>query len=351
MSRSMLTPLRAWRPNPLRLRATIHTTPLLARPTKSPSPGVPGVPGESDAQEDDPKQGGDGFFGTLIYGSKEAKAEGLTAGDGDPAHHPHSALVGRNKYIHEKITHSVPPSSRQAYLSAAETYYAALIGRGAALGGIKLMGSWENIVGDVGSFTHILEHDGYKGYDQSLRGLRHDPELSKLQNDMLNHITSRQHQLVSEFSFWPSSPPHSSGYPDGGVFEMRSYLLKPGSLLDWEYAWRQGLEARKKFVVRLTFHSTFQFQFQALMNGLFWQVPVGAFFSQAGLLHEVHHIWQYPYVPSPSLPLPPPPSLPVSPIPPLLRPHLHPPPLSLPPAPPLPPTSPSDTPPRSERKD
>ncbi|ODN75607.1 hypothetical protein L202_06726 [Cryptococcus amylolentus CBS 6039] len=269
MSRSMLTPLRALRANPLRLRAithaaSIHTTPRLAGPTKS-----PGVPGESDAQEDDPKQGGEGFFGTLIYGSKEAKAEGLVAGD--PAHHPHSALVGRNKYIHEKITHSVPPASRDAYLSAAEKYYEALIGKGATLGGIKVMGSWENIVGDVGSFTHILEHQGYKGYDQSLRGLRRDPELSKLQSDMLAHITSRQHQLVSEFSFWPSSPPHDSGYPDGGIFEMRSYLLKPGSLLDWEYAWRQGLEARKKFVV-----------------------PVGAFFSQAGLLHEVHHIWQYP---------------------------------------------------------
>lgn len=25
------------------------------------------------------------------------------------------------------------------------------------------------------------------------------------------------------------------------------------------------------------------------------QQPVGAFFSQVGQLHEVHHIWQYPY--------------------------------------------------------
>jgi len=52
-----------------------------------------------------------------------------------------------------------------------------------------------------------------------------------------------------EFSFWPSSPPHDSGYPNGGIFEMRTYQLQPGKLLEWEASWRRGLEARKKFVV------------------------------------------------------------------------------------------------------
>jgi len=30
---------------------------------------------------------------------------------------------------------------------------------------------------------------------------------------------------------------------------MRSYQLQPGKLLEWEGAWRRGLEARAKFVV------------------------------------------------------------------------------------------------------
>lgn len=75
--------------------------------------------------------------------------------------------------------------------------------------------------------------------------------LQTLLAALLPHLQSRQHQLVSEFSFWPSSPPHDSGYPDGGVFEMRSYKLYPGKLLEWETAWRRGLEARKRFVVSL----------------------------------------------------------------------------------------------------
>lgn len=36
---------------------------------------------------------------------------------------------------------------------------------------------------------------------------------------------------------------------------------------------RRGIEARRKFVA-----------------------PVGAWFSQVGRLHQVHHMWQYPYV-------------------------------------------------------
>ena len=66
---------------------------------------------------------------------------------------------------------------------------------------------------------------------------------------VLPFIQSRQHQLMSEFSFWPSAPPRDSGYPDGGIFEMRTYQLRPGTLLEWESQWKKGLEARRKFVV------------------------------------------------------------------------------------------------------
>lgn len=111
--------------------------------------------------------------------------------------------------------------------------------------------------------------------------------MLKLNSAILPNITSRQHQIISEFSFWPSSPPRDSGYPDGGVFEMRTYQLQPGTLLQWEHAWRRGLEARRKFVVSLSVLCALD-----LLPKL--QQPVGAFFSQVGQLHEVHHIWQYP---------------------------------------------------------
>jgi len=46
--------------------------------------------------------------------------------------------------------------------------------------------------------------------------------------------------------------------------------LRPGTLLEWENTWRRGLDARKNFVR-----------------------PVGAWFSQIGRLHQVHHLWRY----------------------------------------------------------
>jgi hypothetical protein len=73
--------------------------------------------------------------------------------------------------------------------------------------------------------------------------------MTTLLHNMLPSVTTRQHQIVSEFSFWPSSPPRESGYQDGGIFEMRTYQLQPGKLLEWEGAWKRGLEARRKFVV------------------------------------------------------------------------------------------------------
>lgn len=70
-----------------------------------------------------------------------------------------------------------------------------------------------------------------------------------LHKEILPTLHSRHSQLMSEFAFWPSSPPHKQG----GIFEMRSYELVPGTLLEWETAWKRGLEARKRFVVSRLF--------------------------------------------------------------------------------------------------
>jgi hypothetical protein len=43
---------------------------------------------------------------------------------------------------------------------------------------------------------------------------------------------------MQEFSFWPTTPPRQLG----GLFELRSYTLHPGNLLEWETHWRRGLK-------------------------------------------------------------------------------------------------------------
>lgn len=135
--------------------------------------------------------------------------------------------------------------------------------------------------------VHILEYENYAGLDSALSQLKTHPVRltilypesassfpclpqtlpAVLSQSILPNLHSRHHQIMSEFAFWPSSPPRN----EGGIFEMRSYTLVPGTLLEWEGAWRRGIDARRKFVE-----------------------PAGAWFAQVGHLHEVHHLWQYP---------------------------------------------------------
>lgn len=44
---------------------------------------------------------------------------------------------------------------------------------------------------------------------------------------------SRTNQLNQEFAFMPTQPPHA----EGGIFELRTYALQPGTLLEWENSW------------------------------------------------------------------------------------------------------------------
>lgn len=50
---------------------------------------------------------------------------------------------------------------------------------------------------------------------------------------MIPYLNSRESQLCQEFAFFPTAPPHS----EGGIFELRKYQLKAGTLLEWEHAW------------------------------------------------------------------------------------------------------------------
>lgn len=55
-------------------------------------------------------------------------------------------------------------------------------------------------------------------------------------------IKSKSVSLMQEFRFWPTSPPRQLG----GVFELRTYTLHPGNLLEWETHWQKGLAARRE---------------------------------------------------------------------------------------------------------
>ncbi|CAL1694513.1 unnamed protein product [Somion occarium] len=195
---------------------------------------------------------------SILHGSPEAKEEG------DVQVQQHSRVVARGKYIHGFEIHRVKPSAVDEYKKAAEGYYASI--KDDPELHVKLTGSWETVVGEQDTFFHILEYENYSGYDKTTAKIR-TSEYYNAYKKMAPYLNSRSLQLSQEFAFFPTAPPHT----EGGIFELRCYQLKPGTLLEWEQTWRRGIEARRKFVE-----------------------PVGAWFSQVGRLHQVYHLWQYP---------------------------------------------------------
>ncbi|KAI0046602.1 NIPSNAP-domain-containing protein [Auriscalpium vulgare] len=194
----------------------------------------------------------------ILHGSPEAKE----AGDLEPLQH--SKIVARGKYLHAFEVHTVKPDQVDEYKKAAEKYYTGLRDDGELQ--VKLSGNFETVVGEQDTFYHILEYTNEAGFDKAWKKVLNS-EHTSAHNAMRPFLQSRSTHLAQEFAFLPTAPPHE----EGGIFELRVYQLHPGRLLEWESAWRKGIEARRKFVE-----------------------PVGAWYSQVGRLHQVYHMWQYP---------------------------------------------------------
>lgn len=114
--------------------------------------------------------------------------------------------------------------------------------------------------------VHIWEYQRYQGFHASLNTISHNPQFPDFDKKLRGLIRGKRTSLMQEFSFWPTTPPRQLG----GLFELRSYTLHPGNLLEWETHWRRGLKARRE-----------------VMEG------VGAWFVQIGDLNTVHHLWQF----------------------------------------------------------
>ena len=128
----------------------------------------------------------------------------------------------------------------------------------------ELVGSWRVDVGDQDQVVNIWRYQkGYRLASETHKLIRSDSSLSSLANDQTKLLRQRQNQFMMAFSFW--------GHPVPAVrdsqYEMRSYILKPGTMIEWGNNWARGINFRSN--------------------------QVGGFFSQIGQLYMVHHIWHY----------------------------------------------------------
>ncbi|KAJ5162156.1 Dimeric alpha-beta barrel [Penicillium capsulatum] len=208
-----------------------------------------------DQQQDPSKRGP---LSSLIYGTKEGQHF-----DKD-IERSFSQILARGKYVHSIVFHDVKPDKVDEYVELVGQWYPRMAG--AEENRVNLVGSWRTQVGDNDTFVHIWEYQRYEGYHTSLHNISQHPEFPEFDRKLKSLIKSKKTSLMQEFSFWPTTPPRRLG----GLFELRSYTLHPGNLLEWETHWRRGLAARRE-----------------VMEG------VGAWFVQIGDLNTVHHLWQF----------------------------------------------------------
>ncbi|KAK0633859.1 hypothetical protein B0T14DRAFT_561400 [Immersiella caudata] len=194
----------------------------------------------------------------LIYGTKEGRE--LDA----QIEASFSQVLARGKYVHSIVFHDVKPECVEEYVDLVGKWYPRMAS--VPENKVHLVGSWRTEVGDCDTFVHIWEYQRYQGYHASLHSIAQHPEYPEFDRKLRSLIRGKHSSLMQEFSFWPTTPPRQLG----GLFELRSYTLHPGNLLEWETHWRRGLKARRE-----------------VMEG------VGAWFVQIGDLNTVHHLWQF----------------------------------------------------------
>ncbi|XP_040106938.1 protein NipSnap homolog 1 isoform X2 [Oryx dammah] len=122
-----------------------------------------------------------------------------------------------------------------------------------------------------GCFHHSLGHTA-RGWGTSwlLCPARLAPprpqEYLEFRKERSQMLLSRRNQLLLEFSFWNEPQPRAGP----NIYELRTYKLKPGTMIEWGNNWARAIKYRQEN-----------------------QEAVGGFFSQIGELYVVHHLWAY----------------------------------------------------------
>ncbi|XP_042216673.1 protein NipSnap-like isoform X2 [Homarus americanus] len=186
----------------------------------------------------------------------------------EPTKESHSRMLSDKEVIFELQTHNLKPGTGEQYLKNYEEYVKGVTDKFADKAyHPELQGSWTVGVGDQDQCLHLWKYaGGYGAIDAANDMYATDPDLSKLIQDRNPFLRQRSNQFLLPFSFWPPVSPREGG----NIYEIRSYFLKPGTMIEWGNNWSRAIH------------------FRQANNEAF-----GGFFSQVGRLYNVHHIWCY----------------------------------------------------------
>ncbi|KAL4224175.1 Nipsnap [Mactra antiquata] len=180
-----------------------------------------------------------------------------------PSKESHAKSLSSKEVLYEVMFHSVKPEYMEDYLKQFEVYQNLMHDKNT---GAELKGSFTVEIGDQDEAIHIWEYQGgYPVLNKATEVYRTDRDFIEFRKARNKMLRARRNQVLLSFSFWPELTAREGP----NIYEMRSYTLKAGTVIEWANNWSRGI------------------QFRQSSN------PVTGLFSQIGELYQVHHIWCY----------------------------------------------------------
>ncbi|KAK4878418.1 hypothetical protein RN001_010924 [Aquatica leii] len=185
----------------------------------------------------------------------------------EPTKESHSRMLSDKEVIYALHTHNYKSDSREKYLNNCKNKVDWVLAQNSIRDHLELTGSWTVSVGDQDQALHLWKFTGgFETIDLANELFTENEDYQKLNAEESKLIRSRHLQYMLAFSYWPNITSRQGK----NIYEIRSYSLKPGTMIEWGNNWARGINYRQN------------------NNEAF-----AGFFSQIGRLYNVHHIWCY----------------------------------------------------------
>ncbi|NXN08977.1 NIPS2 protein, partial [Indicator maculatus] len=185
----------------------------------------------------------------------------------DPRKDAHSNLLAKRETssLYKLQIHNVKPECLDAYNKLCQEVLPKI--HEEKLYPCALVGTWNTWYGEQDQAVHLWRYEGgYPALNEVMNKLRQNKEFTAFRKERGNMLLSRKNQLLLEFSFWNEPVPREGP----NIYELRSYQLRPGTMIEWGNYWARAIRFRQDN-----------------------NEAVGGFFSQIGQLYMVHHLWAY----------------------------------------------------------
>uniref|UniRef100_A0A0N5A1R1 NIPSNAP domain-containing protein n=1 Tax=Parastrongyloides trichosuri TaxID=131310 RepID=A0A0N5A1R1_PARTI len=206
--------------------------------------------------DDKKTAGGQGFLSKILHG-QPVDHDGM-------GQQSHSSLLSDNKKIYEIVFHRTKCGEMDNYMKVYKNYVQVAEKFNP---NVELIGSWNIIYGDQDQAVHLWRYDdGFEDVDKVIEASKSNEDFKKASSEVGKLCSRRKAILTKAFSYWGDPKPREGDH----VYDMRRYILKPGTVLEWGNAWAKGITYRRDF-----------------------NQDVGGFFAQVGQLYIVYHFWAY----------------------------------------------------------